>query len=130
MPKQSRRAQVRSPTFTVLIGTGILCCTGLAAVDAWASGGVRYATSQNPFTQVGVLNPELSAACRKRVFNQRTPLRLSIGYLGENGRGITGIAMQGYNLYDPQRLSVPRVTYHFKNDGYSTCQVFIAEPRR
>ena len=130
MPKQAGRAQARVSIVTVLIGTAVLTCLGLSAADAWASGSIRYATSRSPFTQVGVLSPELSAACRKRVFNQRTLLRLSIGYLGENGRGITGIAMQGYNLYDPQRLSVPRVTYHFKNDGYSTCQVFIAEPRR
>lgn len=90
----------------------------------------QYATSTSKLSKVGNLNPKLSRLCRRGQFKQRKVLRLSIGYVGEDGRGITGIAKPGWNLYDPTGAGDPDYTYHFYNQGYSNCRVYEARTPR
>ena len=87
----------------------------------------QYATSQSPYWAVGNVSKELSIACREGNFRQRKYLYYSIGYLGKKGRGITGIAKKGWNLFDPMGLARSEYTYHFFNQGYSNCKVFVAK---
>ncbi len=89
----------------------------------------RYGVAKAPFQDVGTMSKELSSLCRRNMFNQRKKVNLYIGYVGEKNSGrhtMTGIAKQNWNLYDPTGMSEPDVTYHFFNDGYSNCQVFVA----
>ncbi|TVR81601.1 MAG: hypothetical protein EA405_08250 [Rhodospirillales bacterium] len=90
----------------------------------------RYARSASPAWKVGRLDPALSQACRRLDFNQRTPLNLYLGFIGEEGRATTGIAQRGWNLRDPLGLSEPELTYHFRNDYTSRCAVYVAGPPR
>ena len=91
----------------------------------------QYGTSFQPYWQVGALNPKLSSACQRGEFGQRAHLRLSIGYIGQKGRGITGIATSNWNLLDIRGLAQPRKTYHIFNQGYSNCKVYVSDtPRR
>jgi hypothetical protein len=122
MPRISSRAA---------IGLVVALVVAVATTAAFASGSQRYAVSKSPYWQVGELNKELSNACRKLVFNEEKSLALSIGYNGDKGMGITGVAKKGWNLYDPFSMAKPDVTYHFRNDGYSNCEVFVAgQPKR
>jgi hypothetical protein len=84
------------------------------AQEAFAQSRVKgqYATSRSPVYQVGDYNRKI--------------LNLSIGYIGPNGQGITGIAQKGYNLYDPQGVAEDERTYHFFNQGFSNCRVYVA----
>ncbi len=93
-----------------------------------ASSGDRYATSRSPLWRVGRIDPVLTDACRRLEFNQRRRHDLFIGYRGAEGRGTTGIAKKGWNLRDPRGLAQPGFTYHFFDDGYSDCRVYVAGP--
>jgi hypothetical protein len=93
---------------------------GSAAADQ------RYAVSLRPYWQVGQLDPELSDACRRLRFNQERPFRLYVGYAVRLGAGITGVARRGWNLRDPEGLAKFGLTYHFFDDGYSGCRVYVA----
>lgn len=111
----------------------IIVCITLLAVHASAKERVRgqYATSKQPYWNVGTLNKELSNACQRGEFRQRKYLVFSIGFDGNRGRGITGIAQQNWNLVDTKGLSKPNLTYHFFNQGYSNCKVYVSKtPRR
>lgn len=90
----------------------------------------EYANSKSPLHRVGKIDRNLSNLCRKGRFKQRRLLRLSIGFKGKKGYGITGVAQQGWNLYDPGRVAEPRKTYHFFNQGYSNCRVYVADTPR
>ena len=100
--------------------------------DAGARVKGQYATSESPYWMVGTLNPKLSLACRRGLFLQRKHLQLSIGYLGKKGKGITGVATKGYNLFDKLNLAEADKTYHFFHQGYSNCKVYVAKipPKR
>ncbi len=84
-----------------------------------------YAYSLSPYRLVGNLNSRLSYACRKREFSQKRQFRYIIGFVGKSGRAITGIATTNWNLYDPRNLADEGMTYHFYNDGYSDCEVYV-----
>ena len=110
-----------------------LAVFGLAAAHADAVIKGQHATSKQPLYQVGDLNQKLTNLCRQGLFKQRRVLRLSIGYKGDKGQGITGIAQKDWNLYDPKGVAEPDRTYHFFNQGYSNCRVYVAvtpPPRR
>jgi hypothetical protein len=98
------------------------------AQEAFAQSRVKgqYASSRSPVYQVGDYNGKLSRMCRRGQFKQRKILNLSIGYIGPNGQGITGIAQKGCNLYDPQGVAEDERTYHFFNQGFSNCRVYVA----
>ena len=75
---------------------------------------------------VGDYNRKLSRACQRREFSQKRQFRYMIGFIGKEGRAITGIATATWNLYDPKRLAAKNMTYHFYNDGYSDCAVYVS----
>lgn len=100
--------------------------TAMAGIGVAEAG--RYASSKSPYWRVGQLDPQLSAACRKGEFNQRRDLRLFIGYNGPDGKAWTGVAKREWNLKDRRGLAVSGVTYHFFDDGYSTCKIYVAGP--
>lgn len=100
----------------------------LAVVGTDARAGSTYGWTNSPYWNVGNLDKELSLLCRRDQFNQVQKTRLKIWYTGKDniGRGNTGVAKQGWNLRDPLRKALPDRTYHFVNDGYSDCKVFVA----
>ncbi|NQU56379.1 MAG: hypothetical protein HQ513_04030 [Rhodospirillales bacterium] len=104
----------------------------LAFTADLVAGSGKYTTTKLPYWDVGEYNDALSDACRQSLFNQKKIQNLNIGYSGNAGMGVTGIATREWNLSDPKGLAEPNITYHFYNDGYSNCKVFIARlrPRR
>jgi hypothetical protein len=97
--------------------------------DPTAANAGRYTRSQRPHWEVGDIDADLSRACRRGRFNQVADHRLHIAYRGEKGAGVTGIAKRGWNLRDPNGLAQPGATYHFADDGYSTCRVYVARDK-
>ena len=95
---------------------------GMRLVDA-----DEYASTKQPLWQVGNLNKDLSFACRRGRFNQEHSFRLTIGYTGKKGQGITGMAKKGWNLKDPRNLGQPGYTYHFFHDGLTDCKVYVSK---
>ncbi len=110
----------------ILLGAALSALLILSASQGWAG---QFTNTRLPMWRVGSLNKTLSNACQRREFNQVRQLRLTIGYNGEKGQGITGVAKMGWNLYDPLRVAQPGFTYHFFNDGHSDCRVYIAGSR-
>ena len=91
----------------------------------------QYGTSKQPYWRVGALDQALSKACRRGEFGQRKVRLLTIGFIGGRGKAQTGIAKNGWNLSDPNRLAQKNTTYHFFNQGYSNCRVYKATtPKR
>lgn len=111
-----------------LMAALIACTTVVAVSGAEAANRVRgqYATSKQPYWNVGQIDKSLTAACQRGEFRQRRYVTYSIGFLGERGRGLTGIAKKNWNLFDPKALAKPGFTYHFFNQGYSNCKVYVA----
>ena len=93
------------------------------------AGSTKYKNTKQPYWGVGQYNSALSDACRRHEFNQKKVQNLNIGYSGKIGRGVTGIATQAWNLLDPRGLAEVNVTYHFFNDRYSNCKVYVARSR-
>jgi len=100
----------------------------MLAQNAFA-GSIKYTRSKAPLWDVGQYNSALSDACQRHTFNQKKIQNLNIGYSGEIGKGVTGIATREWNLHDPAGLAQVNITYHFFNDGYSNCKVYIARLR-
>ena len=111
-------------TAAIFAGLLALFLTETASAENRVRG--EWAQSKAALYKVGDYNAELSRLCRKGIFRQRKILRLSIGFLGDKGYGVTGIAQQGYNLYDPTGASEPNRTYHFYSQGFSNCRVYVA----
>ncbi len=114
----------------MVIALSAFAALTLAAAAVAGSG--KFTTTKLPYWNVGQYNAALSNACRQSLFNQKKVQSLNIGYFGKAGMGVTGIATREWNLSDPTGLAKPNITYHFFNDGYSNCKVFIAHvrPRR
>ena len=113
----------------------IAALSGFAALGfgvAGFAGSGKFTATKLPYWDVGEYNEALSQACRQSAFNQRKIQSLNIGYYGKVGMGVTGIATREWNLSDPTGLAKANITYHFFNDGYSNCKVYIAHmrPRR
>ena len=87
----------------------------------------QYATSKQPYWKVGKMDKKLSGACQRGEFRQRKYVTYSVGFIGKQGRGLTGIANKNWNLVDPKGLAKVGFTYHFFNQGYSNCKVFVAK---
>lgn len=88
-----------------------------------------YATSKSPYWNVGNYDDRLTKACRRGQFNQIKANVYNIHFLGPKGRSVTGIATKGWNLVDPRGMALDGYTFHFFNDGYSDCRVYIAQSR-
>jgi len=112
---------------TVCMAIGVASALMLAQ-NAFA-GSIKYTRSKAPLWDVGQYNSALSDACQRHTFNQKKIQNLNIGYSGEIGKGVTGIATREWNLHDPAGLAQVNITYHFFNDGYSNCKVYIARLR-
>lgn len=111
-------------------GAVVVACVGflnISSVEAGSRVKGQYATSKQPYWSVGTINRRLSTACRRGLFLQRQIMTYSVGFIGKRGRGITGIANKHWNLIDTDGLAEPNVTYHFYNQGYSNCKVFVAK---
>jgi hypothetical protein len=89
----------------------------------------EYATSKSPYWMVGTFSKKLSDACQRREFGQIRQYRYTIGFAGDKGQGLTGIADTQFNLYDPKGLAEKGFTYHFFDEGYSDCRVYFAKPK-
>ena len=104
-----------------------VCFGSILAIEQSAiAGSMKHMNSKQPYWSVGQYNKALSDACRRHEFNQKKVQNLNIGYSGETGKGVTGIATQGWNLHDPNGLAEGNITYHFFNDRYSNCKVYVA----
>ena len=121
-----RGAQLAGPLAVSLAGTLLAMALGAGASVAHAE---RHATSQRAVWDVGRLDPALSEACRRGRFNQIADHRRHIAYRGEVGAGTTGIARKDWNLRDPDGRADAAATYHFADDGMSTCRVYVARPK-
>lgn len=110
--------------FMSLTAVSLVLISGASLAQERVRG--QYATSKQPYWTVGDLDKTLSSACQRGEFKQRKYLAFSIGYKGNRGRGITGIATKNWNLIDPNGLAKPDFTYHFFNQGYSNCKVYVA----
>ena len=128
---------MKQNAFIIALSVGALAWSTLLFGAETATAGNRvkgeYAQSRQPIYRVGDLDVKLSKLCRKGMFKQRKILRLSIGYIGKDGKGVTGIAQKGWNLVDPTGAAEDQRTYHFFNQGYSNCRVYVAvtpPPRR
>ncbi|NQV99497.1 MAG: hypothetical protein HQ483_07350 [Rhodospirillales bacterium] len=86
----------------------------------------EYANSRQPYWKIGTLDKQLSGACQRGEFRQRRNAAYSVGFIGPEGRGMTGIANKDWNLIDPRGLAKAGFSYHFYNQGYSNCKVFVA----
>ena len=95
-----------------------------------SSGSAKHMNSKQAYWSVGQYNRALSDACRRHEFNQKKVQNLNIGYSGQTGKGVTGIATQEWNLHDPSGLAEGDITYHFFNDRYSNCKVYVARFKR
>ena len=85
-----------------------------------------YGSSSAPYWTVGKYNAKLSTACQERRFGQKRHYRYIISFVGNRGRGVIGIASKYWNLHDPAGLAQADKTYHFFNDGFSDCSVFVS----
>ena len=109
----------------IFVGVGVI----LTLTQTSFAGSGKYKNSKEPYWNVGQYNRTLSDACRRHEFNQKKIQNLNIGYSGGIGRGVTGIATSEWNLHDPKGLAEANITYHFFNDRYSNCKVYIARFR-
>ena len=87
--------------YRIFISLGIILMLGQISF----AGSGKYKNSKQPYWSIGQYNSALSDACRRHEFNQRKIQNLNIGYSGNNGRGVTGIATQEWNLYDPLKVN-------------------------
>ena len=73
------------------------------------------------------LSKPLSDACSRDAFNQRKPGRFFVDVPMPNGPTVRlGYATsKGFNLRDPEGLSVEGAVYLFRYDGTSECRVYI-----
>ncbi len=115
---------------TVLL-CGIILLTPAPSHAARKKDNAVYATATVPYWSVGAFSFRLSRACQKRLFGQKREYRYIIAFVGSKGRAITGIATSNWNLFDPTGLALPNQAYHFFNDGFSNCEVYVSQqPRR
>lgn len=98
----------------------------MAQVDAEVRVRGEHGTSKRPYWEIGRLDKALTSACQRGEFKQRKYVTYSVGFVGDKGRGLTGIAVKNWNLIDPKGLAKEGVTYHFFNQGYSNCKVYVA----
>ncbi len=126
---ESRHYRLSTVT-TWLVVIGLAACLAAPPADALNRKGTYvYATSTLPKESVGLFDPILTQACQLREFNQDRPYYMVIRFVGDRSPGLSGIATTDWNLYDPKGLAAPRMTFHFFNDGYSNCRVYVSPQR-
>jgi hypothetical protein len=105
---------------------GVLCWAGLVLA------GTAFATenvidSESPYWAVGPRDQVLSKACATSRFNEQQIGRYVVRLHAKKGGGaVLGIAKgSGLNLTDPDHLAKPTEDYYFRDDGTSSCEVFV-----
>lgn len=83
--------------------------------------------SKYGYRDVGPLNKELSRYCSLGHFNQRQIGHYTVQLHDKTGgAAVLGIAKStGFNLRDPDHHAKLGEDYFFRNDGTSSCQVFV-----
>ena len=104
----------------------VLCCAGLVlAGTAFATENVL--DSNSPYWTIGPRDQVLSKACSVGRFNEvqigRYVVRL---HAKKGGAAVLGIAKgNGLNLRDLDHLAEATEDYFFRDDGTSSCEVFV-----
>ncbi|MEI9982540.1 MAG: hypothetical protein WDN69_04610 [Aliidongia sp.] len=84
--------------------------------------------SKSPYWDVGARDQALSKACSFGRFNQEQIGRFVVRLHVKDGGGaaVLGIAKgTGLNLHDPDHLAQQSEDYYFRDDGTSSCEVFV-----
>ena len=83
--------------------------------------------TKSPYPEVGPRDQNLSRACSIGRFNQRQIGRFVVRFHAkEKGAAVLGIAKgTGVNLRDPDHMALTTEDYFFRNDGTSSCEVFV-----
>lgn len=98
----------------------------LLAGSAFATETVIDSTS--PYWEVGSRDPTLSKACAIGRFNQQQIGRYIVRLHAkkDDGAAVLGIAKgSGVNLHDPDHRASAAEDYYFRDDGTSSCEVFV-----
>ncbi len=81
-----------------------------------------------PYWEVGARDPVLSKACAIGKFNQQQIGRyiVRLHTKKDDGAAVLGIAKgSGTNLRDPDHRANTAEDYYFRDDGTSSCEVFV-----
>jgi hypothetical protein len=84
--------------------------------------------SNSPYWEVGPRDPALSKACALGRFNQKQIGRYIVRLHAkkDDGAAVLGIAKgDGTNLRDLDHKANPAEDYFFRDDGTSSCEVFV-----
>ena len=84
--------------------------------------------SNSPYWEVGSRDPALSKACVLGRFNQQQIGRYIVRLHAkkDDGAAVLGIAKgSGLNLRDPDHRANAAEDYYFRDDGTSSCDVFV-----
>jgi hypothetical protein len=82
--------------------------------------------SDAPYQQIGPRDQTLSRACAIGRFNQYQIDRYIVRLRGKTGAAVLGVAKgSGLNLRDPGHLAKSAEDYFFREDGTSSCEVFV-----
>jgi|HubBroStandDraft_1064217.scaffolds.fasta_scaffold00073_21 hypothetical protein len=102
------------------LSTGLLLALSAGATEI-------VIDSNSPYWEVGPRDQTLSRACAIGKFNQRQIGRYVIRlHARQGGAAVLGIAKgTGLNLRDPDHLAQSIEDYFFRDDGTSSCEVFV-----
>jgi hypothetical protein len=107
----------------ILIGSA-LCAVAVLLAPVRAEEIVL--TSKKPYWAVGRRDDKLSRACSLQRFNLKRTDTLVARFIGAEGAGILVIGKgNGNNLYDPEHLAKPAEDYFFRNQGSTSCEVYV-----
>jgi hypothetical protein len=110
------------PKILPLIFIALSACLG--SVEAGATETVLRANA--PYQQLGPRDQALSRACAIGRFNQVQIDRYIVRLRAKAGAAVLGVAKgSGLNLRDPGHLAKAEEDYFFRDDGTSSCEVFV-----
>ncbi len=122
--------EIRSRYIYLILAMGIALSFPYPVEAVTRTDQAVFGSSNSAHWVVGDFNRILSQACQRREFSQKRQYRYMISFVGKKGSGITGIATTDWNLHDPRKLAIKGMTYHFYNDGFSDCAVYVSpQPR-
>lgn len=105
-----------------------LLVLGLSASLCWveASATETVLRSNSPYQRIGPRDQTLSRACAIGRFNQYQVDRYIARLHDKIGSAVLGVAKgSGLNLRDPGHLAKAEEDYFFRDDGTSSCEVFV-----
>ncbi len=133
VPADAQQAQIRthqahfgSSPRTRELGPPIDHTRRPRTVTVYEPDGFMAVRTDLPFWEIGTVDKKLSTLCSTARFNQVDTNRVTVGFNGQLGGGVLGVALgDGYNLYDPTRAARPGDTYFFHRDRTGQCTVFF-----